>query len=168
MLAEREMIKEPTELQLPWDLGEWASPEQLSAWAAAVAGSLDWANPELVSWLRGQPDFHPKVILSILTLAYALGIYEADEIERACYEQPAFQSLCRGIPRPAGSQFNKFRKDNRGLLKFCLFELFKVVFRAHFELGDTFIPAGIRKHLLESAVNRLDVARQLNRGAEGM
>src|ERR1051325_3164993 len=156
MLAESEMIKEPTELQLPWNLGEWSSAEQLSAWAAAVADSLDWNNPDLVSWLRGQPDFHPKAILSILTLAYALGIYEGDEIERACYEQPAFQSLCRGIARPAGPQFNKFRKENRGLLKFCLFELFKVVFRTHFELGDAFIPAGIRKLLLESAVNRLD------------
>src|SRR5438045_3992533 len=76
MLAESEMIKESAELKLPWNLGEWASPEQLSAWAAAVAGSLDWNSPELVLWLRGRPDFHPKAILSILTLAYALGIYE--------------------------------------------------------------------------------------------
>jgi len=168
MLAESEMIKEPMELQLPWNLGEWASVEQLSSWAGAVAGSLDWNNPELTAWLRAQPDFQPRAILSILTLAYAVGIYEADEIERACYEQPAFQSLCRGIPRPVGPEFNKFRKENRGLLKFCLFELFKQAFRARFEVGDVFIPAGIRKHLLESAVTRLDVARQLNRGAEGM
>src|SRR3954470_9525343 len=167
MLVESEMIKEPTELQLPWNLAEWASPEQLSAWAAAVAASLDWNNPELDSWLRGRTDFHPQALLSILTLAYALGIYEADEIERACYEQPAFQRLCPANSRPAGAELNKFRKENRGLVKFCLFELFKYVFRTRFELGESFIPAGIRKHLLESAVTRLDVARQLNRGAEG-
>ena len=168
MVIGKEMIKEPEALKLPWNLTEWSSPEQLSAWAIDAVDGLDWKNPELVTWLRNQPDFDPRMLLTTITLGYSMAMYEADEIEKACYEQPVFQKISAGPLKPTAAELNKFRKENRGLVKFCLFELLKRAFRARFDLGDSFIPAGIRKHLLEAAVTRLDIARQLNRGSEGM
>jgi hypothetical protein len=63
---------------------------------------------------------------------------------------------------------SRFRRENRGLLKYCLFELFKRAFRARFETAGSLIPAGIRRHLLEASVARLDIARQMARGSDSL
>jgi hypothetical protein len=164
MTDEQHSIEAAPDLQLPWDLSQWAEVPQIRSWAEDVVGALDWNNPELSEWLRTHPDVQPKEMLSVLTLAYGLGIYDMEELENACYSNPDFQRLCGKGSKPGASQLNRFRRENRGLLKHCLFEVFKRAFKARFDLGDTFIPPGIRKHLLESSVARLDIARQMGRG----
>jgi hypothetical protein len=46
-------------------------------------------------------------------------------------------------------------------------ELFKRVLREKFELGDTLLPAGLRRYLVDAATARLDVARDIDRAASG-
>jgi hypothetical protein len=167
------MLEQPTmetglEFELPWELSQWAKPRELRAWVDEIVGALDWGNPELRQWERANPDVQPRVVLAVLTLAYSLGRYDAEEIENACFKEPIFLELCENRWQPRATQLNHFRKQNRGLLKYCLFELFKRAFKARFQMGDAFIPAGIRKHLLESSVARLDMARQMSRGPDNL
>ncbi|MDB6031328.1 MAG: hypothetical protein JWM16_1666 [Verrucomicrobiales bacterium] len=168
MIEQVSMMKATPDLNLPWDLSEWAGMVQLCAWVEEGVGGLDWGNPELGTWLQAHPDVQPQVLLSVLTLAYALGMYDAEEIENACYNQPAFQNLRGKFPPPRAAQLSRFRRENRGLLKYCLFELFKRAFKERFETTGALIPAGIRKHLLESSVARLDIARQMGRGSDSL
>jgi hypothetical protein len=164
MMEQNQSTETTPDLRVPWDISQWAEMVQLCAWVEEAVGELDWSNPELEAWMQAHPDVQPRVSLSVLTLAYALGMYDAEEIENACYHQPAFHSLCANAAKPRASQLNRFRKENRGLLKHCVLELFKRAFKARFRIGDGLIPAGIRKHLLESSVARLDIARQMGRG----
>lgn len=166
MTLDEQKIESPPDLNLPWDLREWVEAWQIQRWVEEILGGLDWKNPELEAWKRANPHVQPELELKVLTLAYAFGMYDAEEIENACFKETFFQKLCSGPSQPRAGQLNRFRKQNRGLLKYCLFELFKQAFKARFELGGSFIPAGIRAHLLESTVTRLDMARQVSRGPE--
>jgi Transposase domain (DUF772) len=168
MIEKASMMKATPELGLPWDLSEWAEVMHLCSWVEESVGGLDWKNPELAVWQRAHPDVQPRILLSVLTLAFALGMYDAEEIENACYNQPAFQNLCGKFPPPRAAQLSRFRRENRGLLKYCLFELFKRAFRARFETVGSLIPAGIRKHLSEASVARLDIARQMGRVSDSL
>ena len=59
-----------------------------------------------------------------------------------------------------------FRRDCRGLLKWALVQLFKRALRAR--LGDFMLPAGLKRRLVDAAVMRLDLARQMDRGYDGL
>lgn len=166
MTLDQQTIESLPDLNLPWDLREWAEAALLRNWVEEIVGGLDWGNPEFKTWERANPHAQPKIVLTILTLAYAFGMYDAEEIENACFKEPFFQELCSGLSQPRVAQLNQFRKQNRGLLKYCLFEVFKRAFMARFQLKEGFIPAGIRAHLLESSVARLDMARQVSRGPD--
>jgi len=151
---------------LPWDLTEWIETKQLREWIVEVVESLDWSNPELVEYLRTHPAYRPKLMLKLLVLAYACGIFESEEIVRRCYQDELFRSICANAP-PTPAAVARFRRENRGLLKGCLLQLFKRAFKTKFALGDTMLPAGVRRYLEEAAGTRLDVARQMDRGASG-
>jgi len=151
---------------VPWDLSQWASQSELLAWLDQDIGSLDWGNPELVSILKSNPAYQPRLLLTLLAYAYALGVCESEEIAGLYYQDQGLRRLFAG-QAPATKEIARFRKENRGLLKWCLVELFKRVVREKFELGDALIPAGMRRYLVDAAGARLDVARDMDRAARG-
>jgi hypothetical protein len=158
---------EPQErLVLPWDLTEWVEKKQLLQWVEEEIGSLDWSSPALVEYLQAHPEYQPKAMLCLLTYAYATGVYESDEIVRNCYENEAFRALAQGRA-PTTNAIGRFRRDNRGLLKWALEQLLKRALRLKYSLGDTLLPAGLRRYLMDLAVERLNVARQMDRAAQG-
>jgi len=146
----------------PLDLGEWMPKESLLESIAAIVEELSWANPELVAYLKAHPEYRPKMLLRLLAFAYATGIFEAEEIESSCFSDPFLRYICEGEPLRA-KQISRFRRDNRFLLKWVLAQLFKEVLKKKFALGNTLFPAGLRRFLVETAVERLDLARHLDR-----
>ena len=165
MKAEVETSAPGAELLLPWDLAEWFDRDTLRQWMVEEVETLDWGNPDLADYLRTQPSFHPKVLLCVLPLAYALAVYESEEITRRCYADAVFQPLCGQHPPPGANTLIHFRRDNRGLLKWALAQLFKRAMKER--LGEAQLPAGVRRYLEEAAGSRLDLGRHMDRGPLG-
>ena len=65
----------------------------------------------------------------------------------------------------ASKTIARFRRDNRGLVKWCLVHLFRRALRAKFGLGETPLPAGLKKYLVDAAIMRIDIARHMDRGS---
>jgi hypothetical protein len=148
-------------LGVPWDLTEWIDQEQLVDWIERDVETLDWENPNLVACLRAHPEFQPKMLLRLLVYAYGTGIFNSEEIVAGCYENPRLRAVCAG-PAPRRAEIIAFRRENIGLLKWFLLELFKRTLKAKF--GEFLIPAGLKERLVESATTRLDMARHIDRG----
>ncbi len=154
------------QLQIPLDLTEWCSRKELVAWIKAEVETLDWEDPRLVEYLRAHPNYYPKTWLCVLIFAYVTGTYESEEIVHLCYADDTFRSLCNG-PVPSALELSRFRRENRGLLKWYLSQIFNRAVREKFGLGDMLIPVGFRQFLTETATIRLDIARHVDRAAHG-
>jgi transposase len=151
---------------MPWDLSEWSSPEKLLTGVNEDIAGLDWTNAELVELLRANPTYQPRFLLTLLSYAYARGVCESEEIVALYYQDANLRRLFPGRA-PAAPELARFRRENRGLLKWCLTELFRRVLREKFALSDNLMPAGLRKYLTDAAAARLDVARDMDRTAHG-
>jgi transposase len=153
-------------LGLPWDLSQWVDKNTLLQWITEDIGALDWTNTDLVTYQRSHPDYRPRILMALLTYAYVTGACESGEIAEGCYQDAILRKICLGEP-PTSTAIARFRRENRGLLKWSLAQVFKRAIKTKFELDDAFFPAGLRRHVLDASVGRLDVARQLDRGASG-
>ena len=154
------------DLVIPWDLTEWIDQASLRQWITEEVEILDWGNPEVTAILRTYRTYQPKMMLCLLTYAYATAVFESDEIIRRCYSEESFRLISgREAPETANT-VRGFRRENRGLLKWCLGQVLKRAIRA--KVGDVLLPAGLKRQLLDSAVLRLNVARHLDRGTEGL
>ncbi len=166
MRPDVQVIPVGEELALPWDLTHWFSPDKLREWIDQEVATLDWQNQELVEVLRTRPNYHPQTMLSLLTYAFATAVFESEEILRRCYGEGIFRSICGSQVPGDARDLTRFRRENRGLLKWSLMQLFKRALKAR--LGDFRLPAGLKRRLLDAAVARLDLARQMDRGSEGL
>ena len=166
MRANTPTTPEIDRFNLPWDLSAWAAKPELLAWLDEEIGTLDWDNPELVAILKANPAYPPRFWLTLLSYAYAQGIFESDEVAALYFKESPLRIRFPGQTAGAAA-LAKFRRENKGLLKWCLVELFKRVLREKFELGDTLLPAGLRRYLVDAATARLDVARDIDRAASG-
>ena len=149
---------------VPWDLTEWVDKAALRQWITEEVESLDWNNPKVVAILRTYRSHPPKSMLCLLTYAYATAVFESDEIIRRCYSEESFRLISGGHMPETTNVVSRFRRENRGLLKWCLAQVFKRAIKA--KAGDVLLPAGLKRRLLDSAVMRLNVSRHLDRGAE--
>ena len=155
------------QLSIPMDLSLWAPVTQLRDWIMTDVATLDWTNAELLEILRQRPEFEPKALVNTMTLGYAPGVFAAEEIARHCSENPAFRNVRPKLP-PIASDLKKFRKENRGVLKWCLTSIITRAVKTHFIEGGEIdvLPAGLRRHVVENVIERLDIARHMDRSGE--
>ncbi len=155
------------QLAIPHDLGAWVPVAQLAEWILADLNSVDWTNPDLLEQLRQLPHFEPKALLATMTLAYATGIFGAEEIARHCSDNPEFRMVRPKLP-PVPAEMKRFRQENRGVFKWSVANVLTRALKTRFEEGSQIrdLPAGLRRHVIENATERLDIARHLDRGAE--
>ena len=149
---------------IPWDVSEWVEKNVLLEWVLEEIATLDWSTTELEKFLRDNPNYHPRPLVTLLTYAYATGLFESEEISKLCHRDPFLLGIC-GSYRPSPRVLDRFRRDNRGLLKWALVQLLKRAFRARYKLQ--LLPPGLRRHLEESVIERLDLARHMDRAGEG-
>jgi hypothetical protein len=166
MRLDAQLIPVGEQLALPWDLREWFAPAVLCQWIVEEVDSLDWSNPELIEHLRTRPGYEPKPLFSLMVYAYATAAFESDEIQRRFIAQEEYRSIGGPHARWDARSFTRFRRENRGLLKWALVQVFKRAIRA--KRGDILLPAGLKRRLIGAAVTRLDLARQLDRGHDGL
>jgi hypothetical protein len=148
-------------LIFPLDLSEWMAKESILETITALIETFNWGNPELIKYLQSHSNYRPKMLLRLLCFAYATGVFAAKEIESSSFSDPFLRSTCESDP-PQARDISRFRRNNRGLLKWLLAQLLKEVLKQKFALGERILPAGLRRFLMEAAVERLDLARHLD------
>lgn len=153
-------------LEVPWDLSDWFEKRQLLEWIQAEIDTLNWSSPALQDYLQRNPAFRPRLMMDLLTYAYAIGTFESGEVTLLCDRDPLMRSLCEGTP-VSEQAVRRFRRENRGLLKWSLAQLLRRVLRARFNLGERALLPGLNRHLQDLAVNRLGAARQMDHTASG-
>jgi hypothetical protein len=166
MKADTQMIHISDELTVPWDLRQWFDAATLRGWIDEEIGTLDWDNPQVVEYLRQRPGFQPRVLLRLLTYAYATAVFESDDIARRAGADPDYTAIAGSGWRMEGPGLTRFRRENRGLLKWTLVQLLKRALRAR--LGEFMLPAGLKRRLVDAAVTRIDLGRQMDRGYDGL
>jgi transposase len=149
-------------LQLPWDLADWMSRGEIASWVREEIESLNWSNPELIAYLKAHANYHPRMMLNVLTFAYATGVLESEEILRRCDSDALYRQFCTEAAPESISAIRKFRRDNRGLLKWSLMQVLKRALLARFQVEQLPFPAGLKRFLLDNALSRLELARQLD------
>lgn len=62
----------------------------------------------------------------------------------------------------------RFRRENRGVFKWTLVNVLTRAMKAQFTEGDSIerLPSGLRAHVVENAIERLELARHVDRNAE--
>jgi hypothetical protein len=151
------------DLQIPWDLSEVVEAKALNSWVREEIESLNWSNPALVAHLRAHPNYHPRMMLMVLTYAYASGVFESEEILRRCDADPLYREMCTEAVPESLSALRKFRRDNKALLKWSLVQILKRCLAAPSQNQAVSVPAGVKRLLIENAVSRLDLARHMDR-----
>jgi transposase len=162
-----ENTTEPTmKFTVPWDITEWRDKQSLLAGVVEDIDSLDWTNADLVAFLAANPRYQPRFLFILLTYAYTMGVCDSQEVCDLYYRDTALTNSFAG-QSPSPSVVTRFRRENRGLLKWSVAQAFKRALRARFEIGEGQIPAGLSRCLSEAASIRLDVGRHLDRSAQG-
>jgi len=159
-------IAEPTEkLTVPWDITAWLDKSTLLAHITEDIDSLDWKNPELIEFLRENPNFQARFLLILVTYAYAMGICESEEVAEVYYGDEELRRRLQGQP-PTPKAITRFRRENRGLLKWSVTQAIKHALRSRFELGAASIPPGLKRLIADAAAARIDVGRHMDRSVQ--
>lgn len=155
------------ELTIPLDLSVWVPAAQLRDWIMADVATLNWTNPDLMELLRKHPDFEPKALLNTMAFALATGVFASEEIERSCSTNADFRGVRPKLP-PLASELKKFRKENLGMLKWCVVNVISRALKTQFIEGPTIdvLPPGLKRYVVENAIERLELARHLDRSGE--
>jgi len=97
-------------LALSPDMREWLPAGHLAHFIIDVVGELD-LSPIVVKYKgrRGQPPYHPVMMVRLLFYAYCIGKPSSRKIERATYEDVAFRMLA-GNQHPDHDTIATFRK----------------------------------------------------------
>ncbi len=148
-------------LDIPSDLGQWVDKPTLLRWLVEDIDTLDWGNAELVEFLRQHPDYQPKMLLQLLAYAYATGTFESGQVELVYHQDKVFCDLGWQKP-PTVRSIRLFRRENRGLFKWALYQVLQRLIRTRFGLGDRLMPAGLKRYLIDNAIERIDLARCLD------
>ncbi len=151
------------QLGLPLDLREWVSEKQLLEWIETELLSIDWNDSNVVAFEEKHPAFRPKMFLSLLTYAYATGLFSSEDIAEGCYRDEVLRGISEGNP-PSGRAIVAFRRENHGLLQSFLMELFKQAIKHRLSAGDLLVSPGLKRCLADAAISRIDLARHMDRG----
>src|SRR5206468_3144518 len=158
-------------LLLPPDLREWLPDDHLALFVSDVVDRLD-LSAILDTYEsgdgRGQPPYHPAMMVKLLLYAYCVGKPSSRKIERATYEDVAFRVLAAD-QHPDHDTIAEFRQRHlpalarlfvQGLL---LCQRAGLVTLGHVALDSTRIKANASKHKAMSYARMEESERELQR-----
>ena len=100
---------------------------------------------------KGQPPYHPAMMVALLLYAYAVGIYSSRRIAKACVERIDFMSIV-ALDAPDFRTISEFRRRHLAALSALFVQVLKLCERAglvklgHVALDGTKIKANASKH----------------------
>lgn len=161
-------------LILPPDLQEWLPDHHLARFVSDVVDTLD-----LIEILgaydesRGQPPYHPLMMVKLLVYAYCVGTPSSRRIERATYEDVAFRVLAAGS-HPDHDSIAAFRKRHLKALSRLFLQVLAICQRAglvklgHVALDGTKIKANASKHKAMSYARMSETEKRLMTEVEAL
>jgi transposase len=100
---------------------------------------------------KGQPPYHPAMMVALLLYAYAVGIYSSRRIAKACHERVDFMAIV-ALDAPDFRTISEFRRRHLAALSALFVQVLKLCERAglvqlgHVALDGTKIKANASKH----------------------
>lgn len=99
------------QILLPQDLRDWLPDGHLAVFVSDVVDQLD-LTAVLAAYEqgdgRGQPPYHPTMMVKLLVYGYCVGVTSSRKIERATHEDIAFRVLA-GNQHPDHDSIAEFR-----------------------------------------------------------
>ena len=120
---------------------------------------------------KGQPPYHPALMVALLLYGYCRGIYTSRKLELACEERLDFRALV-GSERPDHSTIAQFRKDHRDALSELFVQVLALcrdaglVKLGHVALDGTKVKANASKHAAMSYARMKQAEPELARVVE--
>jgi transposase len=156
-------------LLLPPDLREWLPENHLALFISDVVDELDLS--AIVRSYddgdgRGQPPYHPAMMVKVLLYAYCVGKPSSRKIERATYEEVAFRVLAAD-QHPDHASLAEFRKRHLAALAGLFVQVLRLCQEAglvklgHVALDGTKIKANASKHKAMSYARMEETERRL-------
>jgi transposase len=140
-------------LLLPPSVHDFVPADHLSRFVVAlVTEELD-LSAILASYKgeKGQPPYHPAMMVALLLYAYAVGIYSSRRIARAGAERVDFMAIV-ALQAPDFRTISEFRRRHLGALSALFVQVLKLCERAglvklgHVALDGTKLKANASKH----------------------
>src|ERR1700719_394417 len=100
---------------------------------------------------KGQPPYHPAMMVALLLYSYAVGLYSSRRIAKACMERVDFMAVV-ALQAPDFRAISKFRRRHLAALSALFVQVLKLCERAglvklgHVALDGTKIKANASKH----------------------
>jgi transposase len=100
---------------------------------------------------RGQPPYHPALMVALLLYAYSRGVYSSRKIEQACEERVDFMAVT-GMAKPDHSTIAEFRRRHLEALQGLFVQVLSlcrdagIVKLGHVALDGTKVKANASKH----------------------
>ena len=120
------------QILLPQDLRDWLPDGHLAVFVSDVVDQLDltavFAAYEQGDG-RGQPPYHPTMMVKLLVYGYCVGVTSSRKIERATHEDIAFRVLA-GNQHPDHDSIAEFRKRHLTALAGLFMQVLKLCEKA--------------------------------------
>jgi len=161
-------------LLLPPDLREWVPEDDLVWFISDTVDELD-LSAILATYERadgrGQPPYHPAMMVKLLLYAYCVGMPSSRKIERATYRDVAVRALT-GDQHPDHDSLAEFRKRHlptlgglfRQVLQLC--HAAGLVKLGHVALDGTKLKANASKHKAMSYARVEETERRLEQDVQ--
>ena len=161
---------------LPPDLREWLPDDDVALFLSDVVDALDlsaiyaaYAQGDR----RGQPPYHPAMMVKLLLYGYCTGVPSSRKIERATYRDVAFRVLA-GDQHPDHDSIAEFRRRHLDALAGLFVQVLRLcqgaglVKLGHVALDGTKMPANASKHTAMSYARMEETAARLEREVQAL
>lgn len=160
---------------LPPSLREWLPDNHLAYFISDVVDALDLSKIEkkLTNTDRGQPPYHPAMMVKLLFYGYCTGTPSSRKIERKTYEDIAMRILAAGY-HPDHDTIFSFRRDHIKALKGLFLQILllamemKLMKVGHVSLDGTKIKDNASKHEVMSCERMDKREKKLKQEIEGL
>jgi hypothetical protein len=147
--------------RFPADLREWASPWQIRTWIYEEIGRLDRDNSILGQDPQRQQLSQRRAMVCLLCFAYATQQFSSQQIAEASWSNAVLREICDGHA-PFAHEVRNFRRQHRPVLEAALAGVFLQALASRHHLDPSLLTPEIERDLREQAVNRLEIAWQMD------
>jgi transposase len=131
-MAKQYRAYEPDQLFLmPSSLREWLGEDHLAYFVSDLVDDLNLSEIEAVyeDEERGQPPYHPRMMVKVLIYAYCVGVFASRRIEKRLVEDVAFRVLAAGNTADFRT-LSDFRKIHRKALEGLFEQVLRLALKA--------------------------------------
>jgi transposase len=131
-MAKQYRLYEPDQLFLmPPNLREWLPENHLAYFVSDLVDDLNLSEIEAVyeDEERGQPPYHPRMMVKVLIYSYCVGVFASRRIQKRLVEDVAFRVLAAGNT-PDFRTLSDFRRIHRKALEGLFQQVLRLALKA--------------------------------------